>query len=61
MNLSQIIEKKKKEFELFVSEHGLECGGYDESGMTNGDIETVKSFLEKVIRDSVEEALREIT
>lgn len=60
MTLSKIIEKKKEEFDTYVYANSLECGGYDDSGMLQEDIEKVQSFLEKAIRESVEEALRDV-
>lgn len=62
MNLSQIIERKKEEFEksdlknrIVESDKFYRLHGFPEYAG-----ETVQSFLEKAIRESVEEALREV-
>lgn len=49
-NLSTIIEKKKDEFAFFL----------DGMGFSNKEIEVILPQYEKAIRESVEEALREM-
>lgn len=59
MNLNEIIEKKKEKFENeFVSKTISYPVGSERSEVIN--INDVKSFLEKAIRESVEEALRAV-
>ncbi len=59
MNLSTIIEKKKEEFveKYYVDGH---FGGSCFSGWEDTGDEIRDTFLEKAIRESVEEALREV-
>ena len=53
--LSTIIEKKKEEFEKKFAD-----GGFVSAYQAN-HAKDMKSFLEKAIRESVEEALREVS
>lgn len=56
MNLSQIIERKKEEFDKGFSKCIVEFGDVYEITLND----ELKDFLEKAIRESVEEALREV-
>ena len=68
MTLTTIIKKKKEQFEKeFVNKSLPFLGGMHLSWKSAGDfdkemlmINNVESFLEKAIRESVEEALREV-